>query len=129
MRRVDRRNINDGAAYAAGDHGLCRRLSGEKRATHIGGEDIVVIRLLELDKGGSPLNSGIVYQDIKSSRVFHDAIGVRRKIGRLAVAIRTFAWVDGRLHLGTGAGITWGSDPAREWDETELKVSRLMEVS
>jgi para-aminobenzoate synthetase component 1 len=48
--------------------------------------------------------------------------------GELAVGIRTFEWRDGRLHLGTGAGITWGSDPAREWDETELKVSRLLEA-
>ena len=48
--------------------------------------------------------------------------------GVLAVGIRTFEWRDGRLHLGTGAGITWGSEPAREWDETELKVSRLLEV-
>ncbi|MDQ1695444.1 MAG: para-aminobenzoate synthetase component [Frankiaceae bacterium] len=52
-----------------------------------------------------------------------------RSRGRLAVAIRTFAWSDGRLQLGTGAGITWGSDPQQEWDETELKVSRLLEVS
>ena len=51
-----------------------------------------------------------------------------RRRGRLAVGIRTFAWQDGRLLLGTGAGITWGSDPAQEWDETELKVSRLLEV-
>ena len=50
------------------------------------------------------------------------------KQGALAVGIRTFEWRDGRLHLGTGAGITWGSDPAREWDETELKVSRLLEA-
>jgi para-aminobenzoate synthetase component I len=48
--------------------------------------------------------------------------------GVLAVGIRTFEWRDGRLHLGTGAGITWRSDPVREWDETELKVSRLLEV-
>ena len=48
--------------------------------------------------------------------------------GALAVGIRTFEWRDGRLHLGTGAGITWGSDPVREWEETELKVSRLLEV-
>ena len=48
--------------------------------------------------------------------------------GELAVGIRTFEWRDGRLHLGTGAGITWGSDPAREWDETELKVHRLLEA-
>ena len=51
-----------------------------------------------------------------------------RDAGCLAVGIRTFEWADGRLLLGTGAGITWGSDPAREWQETELKVSRLLEV-
>jgi para-aminobenzoate synthetase component 1 len=44
----------------------------------------------------------------------------------LAVAIRTF-WLDeGRLKFGTGAGITWGSDPAGEWQETELKARRLI---
>jgi para-aminobenzoate synthetase component 1 len=48
--------------------------------------------------------------------------------GALAVGIRTFAWSAGRLQLGTGAGITWGSDAAKEWDETELKVSRLLQV-
>lgn len=47
----------------------------------------------------------------------------------LAVAIRTF-WVrDGVLRFGTGAGITWGSDAAREWDETELKASVLLDVA
>lgn len=44
----------------------------------------------------------------------------------LAVGIRTFWWRDGTLHFGTGAGITWGSDPAGEWDETELKARRLI---
>jgi para-aminobenzoate synthetase component 1 len=47
----------------------------------------------------------------------------------LAVGIRTF-WADAdRLYFGTGAGITWGSDAAREWDETELKASRLLGVA
>lgn len=45
---------------------------------------------------------------------------------RLAVGIRTFWWTDGVLRFGTGAGITWGSDPAAEWDETELKAARLV---
>jgi para-aminobenzoate synthetase component 1 len=46
--------------------------------------------------------------------------------GELAVGIRTF-WRDGeRLCFGTGAGITWGSDPEREWQETELKAARLL---
>jgi para-aminobenzoate synthetase component 1 len=47
----------------------------------------------------------------------------------LAVAIRTFWWTPedgGQLRFGTGAGITWGSDPEQEWAETELKASRLV---
>jgi para-aminobenzoate synthetase component 1 len=50
--------------------------------------------------------------------------------GELAVAIRTF-WADGlgTLRFGTGAGITWGSDPYGEWVETELKASRLLSVA
>lgn len=30
------------------------------------------------------------------------------------------------IHFGTGAGITWGSDPLTEWRETELKAARLV---
>ncbi|NBE56606.1 chorismate-binding protein [Streptomyces boluensis] len=54
-----------------------------------------------------------------------------RGTGELAVGIRTF-WADrtaGVLRFGTGAGITWGSDPEREWRETELKASRLLAVA
>jgi para-aminobenzoate synthetase component 1 len=49
--------------------------------------------------------------------------------GALAVGIRTFWAEDGLLKFGTGAGITWGSDPRREWQETELKAARLLEVA
>ncbi|MFI5804011.1 chorismate-binding protein [Streptomyces sp. NPDC051561] len=57
-----------------------------------------------------------------------------RGTGELAVGIRTF-WIDRTapggpaLKFGTGAGITWGSDPEREWAETELKASRLLAVA
>jgi para-aminobenzoate synthetase component 1 len=54
-----------------------------------------------------------------------------RGLGELAVGIRTF-WIDRRarlLRFGTGAGITWGSDPEAEWQETELKASRLLAVA
>ncbi len=44
----------------------------------------------------------------------------------LAVGIRTFWWAHGDLRFGTGAGITWGSDPEAEWAETELKARRLV---
>ncbi|MFI6923317.1 chorismate-binding protein [Nonomuraea spiralis] len=47
----------------------------------------------------------------------------------LAVGIRTF-WISaGEIRFGTGAGITWGSDPEREWLETELKASRLISLA
>ncbi|GII81622.1 anthranilate synthase [Sphaerisporangium rufum] len=49
-----------------------------------------------------------------------------RRAAALAVGIRTF-WIEHDLiRFGTGAGITWGSDPAREWAETELKAARLV---
>lgn len=51
------------------------------------------------------------------------------RTARLAVGIRTFWARGGMLHLGTGAGITWGSDPDGEWDETELKARRLLAVA
>ena len=51
----------------------------------------------------------------------------------LAVGIRTF-WqgtIAGAksLHFGTGAGITWASDPEGEWHETELKAARLLSIA
>lgn len=49
--------------------------------------------------------------------------------GALAVGIRTFWAEAGLLRFGTGAGITWGSDPRREWQETELKAARLLAVA
>ncbi|HVE25036.1 MAG TPA: chorismate-binding protein [Sporichthya sp.] len=49
--------------------------------------------------------------------------------GCLAVGIRTF-WREGDvLRFGTGAGITWGSDPDAEWAETELKAERLLALA
>jgi para-aminobenzoate synthetase component 1 len=57
-----------------------------------------------------------------------------RGTAELAVGIRTF-WIERAaegaavLRFGTGAGITWGSDPEAEWRETELKASRLLAVA
>jgi len=52
-----------------------------------------------------------------------------RQAGDLSVAIRTFWVEDGRLCFGTGGGITWDSDPADEWAETELKARNLLRVA
>jgi para-aminobenzoate synthetase component 1 len=48
----------------------------------------------------------------------------------LSVAIRTF-WnaKDGQLRFGTGAGITWGSEPKAEWEETQLKARKLISIA
>lgn len=42
------------------------------------------------------------------------------------VAIRTFTLHAGRTFLGVGGGIVADSEPAAEWEETELKISRLL---
>ncbi len=56
-----------------------------------------------------------------------------RRTAELAVAIRTFWRADGvagpMLAFGTGAGITWDSDPRAEWRETQLKAARLLAVA
>ena len=52
-----------------------------------------------------------------------------RGTGDLNVAIRTFWFDDGAVHLGTGGGITWGSSPEGEWEETELKARTLLRVA
>jgi para-aminobenzoate synthetase component 1 len=47
---------------------------------------------------------------------------------QLSVAIRVF-WKDEKINFGTGAGITFSSQSAAEWEETELKASRLMKIA
>jgi para-aminobenzoate synthetase component 1 len=46
----------------------------------------------------------------------------------LGLTIRTFAVADGRIHLWTGGGVTWGSDPGREWAEAEAKAAPLLDA-
>jgi para-aminobenzoate synthetase component 1 len=48
----------------------------------------------------------------------------------LSVGIRIFWSVeDGKINFGTGAGITWQSDPNSEWEETQLKAKRLIAIA
>jgi para-aminobenzoate synthetase component 1 len=72
-----------------------------------------------------------IIEDLEPVRrgVYCGAIGwidTARDAGDLAVAIRTFTIADERTTLGVGGGIVADSDPAREWDETCLKASRLL---
>jgi len=64
--------------------------------------------------------------------VYCGAIGwidADRQAAELAVAIRTFWIRGGTLRFGTGAGITWGSDPYGEWQETLLKARTLCGIA
>lgn len=56
-------------------------------------------------------------------------IDVDAGTAELAVAIRSFWVSDGHVRFGTGAGITWGSDPEGEWQETQLKARRLVRLA
>ena len=47
----------------------------------------------------------------------------------LSVGIRLFWKRDDEVKFGTGAGITWDSDPESEWEETELKARRLISLT
>ena len=54
---------------------------------------------------------------------------VQGDCAELAVGIRTFWQSNDLLNFGTGAGITWGSDPILEWEETELKARKLIGIA
>jgi para-aminobenzoate synthetase component 1 len=84
---------------------------------------------------GAPKHTalGIIDQCETQAREFYcGAIGwvdTDKQQAVLAVGIRTF-WIKGaRIAFGTGAGITWGSDPTLEWHETMLKAERLIEIA
>jgi para-aminobenzoate synthetase component 1 len=72
-----------------------------------------------------------VIDDLEPTRrgVYCGAVGWidgDRQVADFNVAIRTFIVAGGQTHLGVGAGIVADSDPYREWEETELKASRLL---
>ena len=56
------------------------------------------------------------------------ALGTIRPDGdfELALTIRTFAVVDGRIHLWVGGGIVWDSDPLAEVEEAWVKARPLL---
>lgn len=82
---------------------------------------------------GTPKHSAI--ELIKSQEptprgIYCGVIGwVEGDQAELAVAIRTFWTKDRRIYFGTGAGITWPSDPHTEWRETQLKANRLLGIA
>jgi para-aminobenzoate synthetase component 1 len=83
---------------------------------------------------GAPKSSAlkIISENESAPRgVYCGAIGwIEGERAELAVGIRTF-WKgeDSLVRFGTGAGITWGSDPVSEWEETQLKAEKLIALA
>ncbi len=80
---------------------------------------------------GAPKSSAIsvITQNESPRGPYCGALGwVQGDQCELSVAIRIF-FKDCALRFGTGAGITWGSDPADEWEETQLKARRLISIA
>ncbi|MHB8186947.1 MAG: chorismate-binding protein [Dermatophilaceae bacterium] len=115
---------------------LVTTVSGDLRPD-VGWSDVMLATFPPGSVSGAPKSSALrVIADLETvpRGPYCGAIGwVDADAGQaeLAVGIRTF-WADrdakGQrwLRFGTGGGITWGSDPAQEWAETELKAARLI---
>jgi para-aminobenzoate synthetase component I len=81
---------------------------------------------------GAPKSSSvkIIAEYEKNRGIYCGALGwIEGDACELAVAIRTFWKEDDVLKFGTGAGITWASDAAAEWEETKLKAERLIKIA
>jgi len=115
---------------------LVTTVSGELRPG-VGWSDVMSATFPPGSVSGAPKSSALrVIADLETvpRGPYCGAIGwvdADNDAAEIAVGIRTF-WAErdaaGQrwLRFGTGGGITWGSDPAEEWAETELKAARLI---
>jgi para-aminobenzoate synthetase component 1 len=83
---------------------------------------------------GAPKSSALtIIKELEKPRgIYCGTIGVvnaKQQTASLSVAIRTFWKSNNRLWFGTGSGITWGSTPSGEWEETQLKARHLISVA
>jgi para-aminobenzoate synthetase component 1 len=99
----------------------------------VGWEEILQALLPPGSVSGAPKSSALsIIESHEGERgAYCGALGwIHGDRAELAVAIRTF-WTNGDKYLryGTGAGITWGSDPQSEWEETQLKARHLISIA
>ena len=111
---------------------LVSDVKGELRP-EIGWSDILAATTPPGSVSGAPKSSAIsIIESHEGVRgPYCGALGwIHGDRAELSVAIRTF-WNTGDsfVRFGTGAGITWGSDPASEWEETQLKARHLISIA
>jgi para-aminobenzoate synthetase component 1 len=112
---------------------LVSDVRGELRA-NVAWKEILLAICPAGSVSGAPKSAALktISKNEKGARgIYCGALGwVHGDKAEIAVGIRTF-WKsdDGILRFGTGAGITWGSDPLSEWKETQLKARRLISIA
>lgn len=111
---------------------LVSDVKGELRAG-VGWSEILAATTPPGSVSGAPKSSAIsIIESREGVRgPYCGALGwIHGHRAELSVAIRTF-WNTGDsiVRFGTGAGITWGSDPASEWEETQLKARHLISIA
>ena len=109
---------------------LVSDVQGQLRAEITWGE-ILKVLLPPGSVSGAPKSSAlqVISENENIRGPYCGALGwVQGDQCELSVAIRIF-FKDGGLKFGTGAGITWSSDPAGEWEETQLKARRLISIA
>ena len=98
--------------------------------------DILTATLPPASVSGAPKSSALkIIQELEKNprRTYCGAFGwinSKTNEAELAVGIRSF-WLSEQQELcfGTGAGITWESNPQNEWRETELKAAKLISLA
>ena len=90
-------------------------------------------RVLQVIEDLEPVRRGAYCGAVGWIDTSSTARGPGRVEADLAVAIRTFTVlgtaVDGCTHFGVGGGIVADSHPEAEWEETELKAARLLQLA
>jgi para-aminobenzoate synthetase/4-amino-4-deoxychorismate lyase len=83
--------------------------------------------------GAPKIKAMEVISELESTgrEVYTGAIGFASPVAglELSVAIRTFETAGGRVWMGAGGGITWGSDPDAEYRECIAKALPLVEAA
>ena len=81
---VHRRDVDDPAAAALGDHLLRRELRAEERALEVDLEHLLVLRLGGVEHRGARLDAGVVHHDVEPAERLHRRVDECLQVGHLA---------------------------------------------
>lgn len=107
----------------------------DTKATHFPELASVMLKLLHPTSAvcGMPLEPALAFlrtHEMHARDLYAGFIGPVDIAGgtHLYVNLRCMQWLGGRARLYAGAGVTADSDPAAEWNETEMKINTILKV-